>query len=195
MTPANLLIIMAAEHARGVLGAAGHPMVRTPNLDRLALEGARFTDAYCNCPICVPSRASFATGRYVHDIRRWDNATPYDGTIPSWGHRLRDAGHHAASIGKLHYRSGEDDNGFAEEMLPMYVPNGIGDPLSLIRDDPPARKETLKLGLEAGRGTPPTRATTTASWTRLTTGCATARRAMPTNPGCCLSPWFARIFL
>lgn len=152
MTPANLLIIMADEHARGVLGAAGHPMVQTPNLDRLASEGARFTDAYCNCPICVPSRASFATGRYVHDIRRWDNATPYDGTIPSWGHRLRDAGHHVASIGKLHYRSGEDDNGFAEEMLPMYVPNGIGDPLSLIRDDPPARTETLKLGLEAGRG-------------------------------------------
>ncbi len=152
MKATNLLFIMADEHNRNVLGAAGHPMVRTPNLDRLAAAGVRFTDACCNSPICVPSRASFATGRYVHDIRRWDNATPYDGSIPSWGHRLREAGHHIASIGKLHFRSSEDDNGFSEEIMPMHVPYGIGDPLALIRDDPPTRKETLKLGLEAGRG-------------------------------------------
>ena len=152
MKPTNLLFIMSDEHNRSVLGAAGHPMVRTPNLDRLGARGTRFTDAYCNSPICVPSRASFATGRYVHDIRRWDNATPYDGTIPSWHHRLRAAGHHVTSIGKLHFRSSDDDNGFSEEMMPLHVPYGIGDPLALIRHDPPARNETLKLGLEAGRG-------------------------------------------
>ena len=152
MTPKNLLLIMSDEHNRSVMGCAGHPMVRTPNLDRLAAGGTRFTDAYCNCPICVPSRASFATGRYVHDIRRWDNATPYDGTIPSWGHRLREAGHTVTSIGKLHFRSADDDNGFSEEIMPLHVPYGIGDPLALIRQDPPARSETLKLGLEAGPG-------------------------------------------
>jgi len=51
----------------------------------------------------VPARASFATGRHVHDVRCWDNAIAYDGTPASWGHRLMDAGHHVASIGKLHY--------------------------------------------------------------------------------------------
>ena len=152
MQPRNLLIIMSDEHNRNVLGCAGHPLVRTPNLDRLAAGGARFTDAYCNCPICVPSRASFATGRYVHQIARWDNATPYDGTIPSWHHRLRAAGHRVVSIGKLHFRSSEDDNGFSEEVIPLHVPYGIGDPLALIRRDAPARTETLKLGREAGRG-------------------------------------------
>ena len=69
MKPANLLFILSDEHSRRVLGAYGHGMIRTPNLDRLAASGVRFTSAYCNSPICVPWRAALATGRYVHDIR------------------------------------------------------------------------------------------------------------------------------
>ena len=92
MKPRNLLFIMSDEHSRRVLGCHGHPMIRTPNLDRLAASGVRFTDAYCNSPICVPSRASFQTGRYVHEIRFWDNAIAYDGSVPSWAHRLRQGG-------------------------------------------------------------------------------------------------------
>ncbi|MDQ2803321.1 MAG: sulfatase-like hydrolase/transferase, partial [Pseudomonadota bacterium] len=110
-TPKNLVFIMSDEHSRRVLGCYGHPMIQTPHLDQLAASGVRFTDAYCNSPICVPSRASFATGRYVHDIRFWDNAIPYDGSVPSWGHRLQQAGNRCTSIGKLHYRSTEDRNG------------------------------------------------------------------------------------
>ena len=112
MKPRNLLFLMSDEHNKRVLGCHGHPMIRTPNLDRLASRGVRFTDAYCNSPICVPSRASFQTGRYVHDIRFWDNCIAYDGSIPSWAHRLRDAGHRVDFIGKLHFRSADDDNGF-----------------------------------------------------------------------------------
>jgi len=58
----NVLVIMSDEHSRRVLGAYGNPVIRTPNLDALASGGALFENAYCNCPICVPSRASFATG-------------------------------------------------------------------------------------------------------------------------------------
>ncbi len=83
MRSANTLFIMSDEHKRAALGCYGHPMVRTPNLDRLAARGTRFTAAYCNSPICVPSRASFATGRYVHQIGFWDNGNPYDGSVPS----------------------------------------------------------------------------------------------------------------
>ena len=104
----NMLFIMSDEHNKRVLGAAGHKVIQTPNLDRLAASGVRFTDAYCNSPICVPSRASFQTGRPVHEIRFWDNAIAYDGSIPSWAHRLKAAGHRVNSIGKLHYRSAED---------------------------------------------------------------------------------------
>ncbi len=66
MTPANLLVLMSDEHNPKFLGAAGHPFVATPNLDALAARGTRFTSAYTACPICVPARASFAVGRYVH---------------------------------------------------------------------------------------------------------------------------------
>jgi choline-sulfatase len=152
MTPRNLVFIMSDEHSKRVLGCYGHSMIHTPNLDRLASRGVRFTDAYCNSPICVPSRASFQTGRYVHDIRFWDNAIAYDGSVPSWAHRLKAAGHRAESIGKLHYRSAEDDNGFTKEHMPLHVVEGIGDPIGMLRDPPPPRKAALRLAAEAGCG-------------------------------------------
>ncbi len=152
MKPRNLLFIMSDEHSKRVLGCHGHPMIRTPNLDKLAGRGVRFADAYCNSPICVPSRASFQTGRYVHDIRFWDNAIAYDGSVPSWAHRLKAAGHRVDSIGKLHFRSAEDDNGFTKEHIPLHVVEGIGDPIGMLRDPPPPRKAALKLAGDAGCG-------------------------------------------
>jgi choline-sulfatase len=152
MKPRNLLFIMSDEHSKRVLGCNGHPTIRTPNLDRLAASGVRFTDAYCNSPICVPSRASFQTGRYVHDIRFWDNAIAYDGSVPSWAHRLKAAGHRVDSIGKLHFRSADDDNGFTKEHMPLHVVEGKGDPIGMLRDPPPPRLAALKLAKDAGRG-------------------------------------------
>jgi choline-sulfatase len=152
MKPRNLLFIMSDEHSMRVLGCNGHPTIRTPNLDRLAASGVRFTDAYCNSPICVPSRASFQTGRYVHDIRFWDNAIAYDGSVPSWAHRLKAAGHRVDSIGKLHFRSADDDNGFTQEHMPLHVVEGMGDPIGMLRDPPPPRVAALKLAADAGRG-------------------------------------------
>jgi choline-sulfatase len=133
MKPRNLLFIMSDEHSRRVLACYGHGMIKTPNLDRLAARGVRFTDAYCNSPICVPSRPSFHTGRYPHQIRFWDNGQPYDGSVPSWAHRVRTAGHCATSIGKLNFRSAEDDNGFCEEVIPLHVVDGLGDTSGMIR--------------------------------------------------------------
>lgn len=152
MKPRNLLFILSDEHNPKVLGAAGHTMIKTPHLDRLAAQGVRFASAYCNSPICVPSRASLATGRYVHKIRFWDNAIPYDGSVPSWHHRLRQAGHEVVAIGKLHFRSAADDNGFNEEIMPLHVVDGIGDPLGWLRDPLPVRRAALRLANDAGRG-------------------------------------------
>ena len=134
MQPANLLFILSDQHQAAAMGCAGHPLLGTPNLDRLAASGTRFSNAYTPCSICVPARASLATGQYVHQIGNWDNGFPYHGDAPSWGHRLRDAGIQVDSIGKLHFRGRDDDNGFCREIEPLHVVEGIGDPSSGIRD-------------------------------------------------------------
>ena len=153
MKPTNLLFILSDEHNKRVLGCYGHSMIRTPNLDALAARGTRFTNAYTNCPICVPARASFATGRYVHDHQCWDNAIAYEGHPPAWGHRLMAQGHRVTSIGKLHYVDSDPKrNGFDEEILPLHIVNGIGDLLGLIRDELPRRPGSARMGPEAGPG-------------------------------------------
>ena len=148
----NLLVIISDEHRPDAMGCAGHPFVRTPNLDALANRGTRFTNAYCASPMCVPTRAALSTGRHVHRDRFWDSATPYDGSVKSWMHNLRDAGIATTSIGKLHFRHGEDDNGFGEEILPMHVVGGVGWAIGLLRDNPPEYDVATELALQSGRG-------------------------------------------
>jgi choline-sulfatase len=152
MKARNLLIIMSDQHNREMMGCFGHPVVQTPNLDRLAARGTRFTACWTPSPVCIPARASFATGKYIHQTGFWDNADPYDGSIPSWHHRLRAAGHRVVSIGKLHFRSDEDDTGFSEAIIPMHVVEGKGDLLGLIRDDLPVRGAAYKMARMAGPG-------------------------------------------
>ena len=64
----NVLFIMSDEHNREIAGCYGNRIIRTPNIDALAARGVVFENAYCNSPICVPSRASLATGDYVRRI-------------------------------------------------------------------------------------------------------------------------------
>lgn len=122
----NLLFILSDEHQAQALSCAQHPLVKTPNLDRLAARGTRFSNAYTTSPICVPARSSLATGRYPHDIRLWDNAMPYRGDPPSWGHALQDKSVRCESIGKLHYRNEQDPTGFDRQHVPMHVAGGHG---------------------------------------------------------------------
>ena len=151
----NVLLILSDEHSREFAGCYGNPVVKTPSLDSLAARGVVFESAYCNSPICVPSRASLATGEYVHRTGYWDSAAPYDGRTPSWHHRLRDAGNDVVAIGKLHYRSSDDDNGFSEVHHPLHVAGGIGDIHGLLRKEKHVRKVARELALDAGRGISP----------------------------------------
>ena len=152
MRPQNLLFIFSDQHDPQYMGAAGHRVVRTPNLDRLAAKGTRFTNAATPCAICVPARASLATGRWVHDNRSWDNAIPYTGSMPSWGHRLIDRGHRVSALGKLHYRSDDDDNGFSEKIETMNVVDGVGDRIGWLRRRRFERGAAKNYAGDAGRG-------------------------------------------
>jgi choline-sulfatase len=131
--PANQLVLISDNHARSVVGCYGRPLARTPNLDALAARGARFSNASCASPLCCPSRAALATGRYPHRTGYWDNAIVYDGRVRSWMHELRDHGQDVVSVGKLHFRSGADDNGFSREIAPMHILNGKGGVSMLLR--------------------------------------------------------------
>ncbi len=152
MTPKNMLVLMSDEHNAKVLGCHGNPIARTPNIDALAARGTLFSNAYCNSPVCIPARATFATGRYINEIGYWDNADPYEGSVKSWHHRLRETGHEAVSIGKLHFRGEDDDNGFSRSLLAMHVVEGLGDLMGLVREDLPVRKGAYKIARSAGPG-------------------------------------------
>ncbi|MCB1744542.1 MAG: sulfatase-like hydrolase/transferase [Gammaproteobacteria bacterium] len=129
----NLIFILTDNHARSMAGCYGHPLVKTPTLDWLAAHGARFRNAYCASPLCCPSRAALATGRFPHQSGYWDNALAYDGRLPTWHHRLRASDCEVSSIGKLHYVSSENDNGFVDELLPMHIVEGRGALIGLLR--------------------------------------------------------------
>ncbi|MFY1709416.1 sulfatase-like hydrolase/transferase [Tritonibacter scottomollicae] len=152
MTGSNVLVVMVDELQAAALSCAGHPLVKTPNIDSLAERGCRFTNAYTNSPICVPSRASFATGRYVHDIGYWDNAIAYDGRVASWGHLLQDKAIAPVSIGKLHYRNCEDDTGFTQQIRPLHIFDGIGQVWGSVRDPLPQQPHPARMigGVGAG---------------------------------------------
>lgn len=131
--PANLIFFQSDNHNRAVSGCYGHAHVKTPHIDRIAASGARFANAYSTSALCCPARASIATGRYPHQTGFWDNAIAYDGSVPTWHHRLREQGHTVVAVGKLHYRSEKDDNGFTEEIEPMHLHDGKGAIKNLLR--------------------------------------------------------------
>jgi choline-sulfatase len=148
----NFLVIISDEHRKDAMGCAGHPIVKTPNLDALAARGTMYDAAYTPSPMCVPTRAALAAGDWVHKTGNWDSATPYTGHPRSWMGQLRDAGREVVSIGKLHFRSGEDDNGFSEEILPMHVVGGVGWAVGLLRENPPPYDSAAELAGDVGVG-------------------------------------------
>ncbi|MCV0424173.1 MAG: sulfatase-like hydrolase/transferase [Roseibium sp.] len=133
--------------ASKAVGCYGNPTVKTPNIDRLASNGVRFTNAYATSPICIPARAAFATGQYPNQTGYWDNVFAYDGRVQSWGHRLRQTGHRFTSIGKLHFEGEDYPTGIDEQILPMHVYGG-GDVFGLERENPPARPQSASVARE-----------------------------------------------
>ena len=95
----NVLFIMVDQMRADCLSCAGHPVIRTPNLDALAARGVRFSQAYVQSAVCVPSRMSFYTGRYVHSHRSSWNAVPLPSGERTMGHYFSDLGYRAAQCG------------------------------------------------------------------------------------------------
>ena len=89
----NILLIMADQLAPHFVGAYDHPLVKTPHIDALAGRGMRFDAAYCNAPLCAPSRFSFMSGQLVTRIAAYDNASEFPSSVPTFAHYLRAMGY------------------------------------------------------------------------------------------------------
>ena len=100
----NFLFILVDDLRYNATGYAGHPFVKTPNIDRIAKEGANFENAFVTTPLCSPSRASFLTGRYVRSHKVLDNTdhNELSHQLITWPHLLHDAGYETAYTGKWH---------------------------------------------------------------------------------------------
>src|SRR5947209_5383101 len=102
---ANVLWIVADDHAPYVTGAYGNKLVRTPNLDKLSSEGVRFERAYCCSPVCTAARQAFLTGRYPRSIGVTQLASVLPESERTLAHELADAGYRTAALGKMHFNS------------------------------------------------------------------------------------------
>lgn len=98
----NLILIIADDVSATDLGCYGNPDTRTPNLDRLAARGQRWTRAYLTATVCSPTRCSIITGRYPHNTGAAELHTPLPKGQPLFPRQLRNAGYWCAQAGKWH---------------------------------------------------------------------------------------------
>lgn len=117
MPQPNTIVICSDQHHPRHTGYRGHPHVKTPNLDALAAEGTAFTSACCNSPVCVPSRMSFITGKYAHQVGSWFLYVPLDRDEMTWARRLDRAGIESTMLGKLDLCGDYQDAGFARHKI------------------------------------------------------------------------------
>lgn len=104
----NILFITSDQHRADSLGCYGHPCVQTPHLDQLAYEGMRFTNAYSNCPVCIPARTSLITGIKAHRYGKPSYAEDYRivrSRKDFLGSLITDAGYQSCLVGKTHWHT------------------------------------------------------------------------------------------
>ena len=101
--PMNVLYVIADQHQAACLGVEGHPQAITPNIDRLAGQGVRFSSCYTQNPICTPSRVSILSGQYCHNQGYYGlNGPPPPIDLPSVFQHFRRHGYRTAAFGKVH---------------------------------------------------------------------------------------------
>ena len=103
----NIVFVLVDDMRWDEIRAAGHPFIDTPNMDRLAREGARFLNAFATTPLCSPSRACFLTGQYAHTNGIIDNTARSSHQLPTFPSELQRAGYRTGFFGKWHM--GNDD--------------------------------------------------------------------------------------
>ncbi|MEM7128398.1 MAG: choline-sulfatase [Chloroflexota bacterium] len=118
----NILFIQVDQLPPSALSFHGNRVTKTPHLDQLAKESAIFDAAYCNYPLCGPSRSSMMTGQLASRIGAYDNGTDFPTSIPTMAHYLRALGYRSALSGKMHFVGPDQLHGFEERLTAEIYP-------------------------------------------------------------------------
>ncbi len=121
MSP-NILFLQVDQLTASALRAYGDRICHSPALDRLAENGVVFENAYCNFPLCAPSRFSMATGQLCSAVGAYDNAAEFSAEIPTYAHYLRVAGYQTALSGKMHFIGPDQFHGFEKRLTADLYP-------------------------------------------------------------------------
>ena len=100
--------------------------VKMPHLSRLAAEGVVFNSAYCNSPLCAPSRFSLVSGQLPSKIGAYDNAADFPADVPTYAHYLRRLGYRTALSGKMHFCGPDQLHGYEERLTSDIYPADYG---------------------------------------------------------------------
>ncbi|RKU38917.1 hypothetical protein C6496_05300 [Candidatus Poribacteria bacterium] len=120
MKSPNILFLMTDQQRWDAMGCSGD-WVETPNLDRIASEGTRFTNCVTTSPVCIPTRLSLATGLYPHNTGVWDNMNhQMPAERPTWMQAVRDAGYRTSLFGKTHLHPHSGDLREREGLMNAY---------------------------------------------------------------------------
>jgi choline-sulfatase len=126
MSRPNILVIQADQLTAKVLPMYGGPPLVTPHMERLAERGVTFLNAYCNNPVCAPSRAAMLTGRLSSAVGCYDNAADFPSSTLTLAHYLRHAGYRTCLSGKMHFAGAEQLHGFEERVTTDIYPSDFG---------------------------------------------------------------------
>ena len=118
----NILFIQVDQLTASSLNVYGDKVCQAPNLDSVARDGIVFEKAYCNFPLCAPSRFSMATGQLCSSIGAYDNAAEMPAGIPTYAHHLRSLGYQTALSGKMHFIGPDQYHGFEQRLTADLYP-------------------------------------------------------------------------
>ena len=150
MSQPNILLIMADQMSAKALPMYGHKVVRSPALARLAAEGVVFENAYCNSPLCGPSRLSMMSGLLPHKIGAYDNAPEFPASTPTFAHYLRLAGYLTCLSGKMHFAGPDQLHGYEERLTTDIYPSDFGWTPNWAEPEARVRFQDMQNVIEAG---------------------------------------------
>src|SRR3954466_5787747 len=122
----NIVLFMADQLTAPALPCYGHPVVSAPHIGALATRSVLFESAYCNSPLCAPSRFAFMTGRLPSRTGAYDNAAEQPAAIPTFAHGLRALGYRTCLSGKMHFVGPDQLHGFEERLTTDVYPADFG---------------------------------------------------------------------